>query len=190
MGKRGIVRSKKAIGSMVFVEVLQLLMVMFVLTGSLFYVQNQLDKAGFYKTFFARDLGIMTTAIYGAPGNVFQFYDITPGDPTEASEYNFSFQLFPTFVLVNEYVGEGVRLEVYHIDAYRLDSVDEFEMLGFDDLCHEGSVVLIEWADKVSEALKDVDRVTINLSHVSENERRIEIKNASPDFFQSLKDRV
>ena len=96
----------------------------------------------------------------------------------------------PTFVLVNEYVGAGVGLEVYHIDAYRLDSVGEFEMLGFDDLCHEGSVVLIEWADKVAEALKDVDRVTITLSHVSENERCIEIKNSSPELFQSLKDTV
>ena len=45
----------------------------------------------------------------------------------------------PTFVLVNEYVGADMRLEVYHIDAYRLGSVDEFEMLGFDDLCHGGS---------------------------------------------------
>ncbi|NLT77283.1 MAG: tRNA (adenosine(37)-N6)-threonylcarbamoyltransferase complex ATPase subunit type 1 TsaE, partial [Planctomycetes bacterium] len=32
----------------------------------------------------------------------------------------------PTFVLVNEYAG---RLDLYHIDAYRLDSVAEFEML-------------------------------------------------------------
>jgi tRNA threonylcarbamoyladenosine biosynthesis protein TsaE len=92
----------------------------------------------------------------------------------------------PTFVLVNEYVGAGVRLDVYHIDAYRLDSVDEFEMLGFDDLCHEGSVVLIEWADKVLEALKDVDHITIKLSHVSESSRRIEINNASLQLLQTL----
>jgi len=85
----------------------------------------------------------------------------------------------PTFVLVNEYVGDDMRLEVYHIDAYRIDDVDEFEMLGFDDICHEGSVVLIEWADKVASVLKDVERITINMSHVSENSRCIEIKNAS-----------
>ncbi len=36
----------------------------------------------------------------------------------------------PTFVIVNEYAG---RLDIYHIDAYRLNSVSEFEMLGFDD---------------------------------------------------------
>ena len=92
----------------------------------------------------------------------------------------------PTFVLVNEYLGDDMRLEVYHIDAYRIDDIDEFEMLGFDDLCHGGSVVLIEWADKVVDALKGVDRITINLSHVSETSRCIEIKNAPLQLIQTL----
>jgi len=47
----------------------------------------------------------------------------------------------PTFVIVNEY---SSRLDIYHIDAYRLDSTAEFEMLGFDDFCYPQSVVLIE----------------------------------------------
>src|SRR5512136_1371056 len=55
----------------------------------------------------------------------------------------------PTFVIVNEYKG---RLDIYHIDAYRLKSLAEFEMLGFDDLCYPQSVVLIEWADKIDPA--------------------------------------
>ncbi|GAJ12911.1 unnamed protein product [marine sediment metagenome] len=38
----------------------------------------------------------------------------------------------PTFVIVNEYSG---RVDIYHIDAYRLNSVAEFEMIGFDDFC-------------------------------------------------------
>jgi len=41
----------------------------------------------------------------------------------------------PTFVIVNEYAG---RLDLYHIDAYRLSSVAEFEKLGFDDFCYPG----------------------------------------------------
>jgi tRNA threonylcarbamoyladenosine biosynthesis protein TsaE len=84
----------------------------------------------------------------------------------------------PTFVLVNEYSG---RLDLYHIDAYRLDSLEEFEMIGFDDYCYETSVVLVEWADKIAEAIKDVDYITIELSHEGQNERRIHIKNA-PEY--------
>lgn len=91
----------------------------------------------------------------------------------------------PTFVIVNEYSGPGSRLDIYHIDAYRLESIAEFEGLGFDDLCYGDSVVLIEWADKVMCALKGVDTITIELSHVSENQRKIVI-NDLPESLAGL----
>jgi len=80
----------------------------------------------------------------------------------------------PTFVIVNEYTG---RLDIYHIDAYRLDSVSEFEMLGFDDFCYPESVVLIEWADKIESVLKTLDYIRIELEHISVNKRAIHVKN-------------
>jgi tRNA threonylcarbamoyladenosine biosynthesis protein TsaE len=84
----------------------------------------------------------------------------------------------PTFVLVNEYTG---RLNIYHIDAYRLNSAREFEMLGFDDFCNPDSVVLIEWADKVASALEGIDCIHIDLSHTSLTQRKITIIN-TPDY--------
>jgi tRNA threonylcarbamoyladenosine biosynthesis protein TsaE len=84
----------------------------------------------------------------------------------------------PTFVIVNEYSGE---FDIYHIDAYRLDSIGEFEMLGFDDFCHPRSVVLIEWADKIEAVLKAIDYVRIELAHEGETVRRIRIYNM-PDY--------
>jgi tRNA threonylcarbamoyladenosine biosynthesis protein TsaE len=80
----------------------------------------------------------------------------------------------PTFVIVNEYVG---RLDIYHIDAYRLESVSEFEMLGFDDFCYPQSVVLIEWADKVASVLKTLDYIRIELEHAGKTKRIIHVKN-------------
>jgi tRNA threonylcarbamoyladenosine biosynthesis protein TsaE len=80
----------------------------------------------------------------------------------------------PTFVIINEYKG---RLDIYHIDAYRLDSVSEFEMLGFDDFCYPESVVLIEWADKVESALKALDYIRIELEHAGKIKRIIHVKN-------------
>lgn len=80
----------------------------------------------------------------------------------------------PTFVIVNEYRG---RLDIYHLDAYRLHSVTEFEMLGFDDFCYPGSVVLIEWADKVEPALQALDYIRIELEHAGETKRKIHVKN-------------
>jgi len=80
----------------------------------------------------------------------------------------------PTFVIVNEYKG---RLDIFHIDAYRLNSISEFEMLGFDDFCYTQSVVLIEWADKIESAIQALDYIRIELEHIGENKRAIHVKN-------------
>ena len=79
----------------------------------------------------------------------------------------------PTFVIVNEYSG---RLDIYHIDAYRLNTISEFEMIGFDDLCYSGSVVLIEWADKVENILRQLNIVRIKFEHNSPTCRKIQFK--------------
>ena len=84
----------------------------------------------------------------------------------------------PTFVIVNQYVG---RLDIYHIDAYRLNCISEFEMLGFDDFCYPQSVVLIEWADKVEAAFKSIDYIKIELGHSGTTTRTIHIKN-TPEY--------
>ncbi len=95
----------------------------------------------------------------------------------------------PTFVIINEYKSrssEGLdkgRLDVYHIDAYRLDSISEFEMIGFDDYCRPQSVVLIEWADKIESALQTIDYIRIELFHAGESRRKIHIKNA-PEYIR------
>jgi tRNA threonylcarbamoyladenosine biosynthesis protein TsaE len=81
----------------------------------------------------------------------------------------------PTFVIVNEYKG---GLDIYHVDAYRLNSLDEFEMIGFDDFCYPGSVVLIEWADKIEAALQTMDYIRIEITHAGKTKREIHIKNA------------
>ena len=80
----------------------------------------------------------------------------------------------PTFVIVNEYQG---RFDIFHIDAYRINSVSEFEMLGFDDFCYPQSVVLIEWADKIESALQTIDYIRIELEHAGQTKREIHITN-------------
>lgn len=81
----------------------------------------------------------------------------------------------PTFVLINEYEGRGGELTVYHIDAYRLETVAEFEALGFADYCRPDTVILIEWADKILLALDRIDYIRIDLSHEGPTDRKIKI---------------
>lgn len=82
----------------------------------------------------------------------------------------------PTFVIVNQYRG---RFDIYHIDAYRIGSLAEFEMLGFDDFCYPQSVVLIEWADKIEPVIHDMDPIRIDLAHAGQKTRIIRIRTLS-----------
>lgn len=91
----------------------------------------------------------------------------------------------PTFVLVNEYFGRGGLIHIYHIDAYRVDSVSEFQALGFDEYCRPDSVVLVEWADKVTDAVNAFDPIRIEMFHVSETQRKIAIQNI-PDYLEAI----
>jgi tRNA threonylcarbamoyladenosine biosynthesis protein TsaE len=94
----------------------------------------------------------------------------------------------PTFVIINEYKGRLASgrshgLDIYHIDAYRLSSNLEFEMIGFDDYCQPGSVVLIEWADKIESALENIDYIRVELFHAEKSKRKIHIENV-PDYIR------
>ena len=80
----------------------------------------------------------------------------------------------PTFVIINEYHG---RLSIYHIDAYRIGSTAEFEMLGFDDLLNPESIVVLEWADKVEDVIAETRPIRIELRHKGRNRRSIEIRD-------------
>lgn len=56
----------------------------------------------------------------------------------------------PTFALVHEYEGS---LPLFHMDLYRLSGEDEFGLIGGWEYFDRGGVCLIEWADRLGEAL-------------------------------------
>lgn len=56
----------------------------------------------------------------------------------------------PTFALVRSYTG---RLDLYHLDVYRLEQVVEAMDLGLSELLDDGSVTVIEWGDTIAPAL-------------------------------------
>src|SRR5205085_5045556 len=68
----------------------------------------------------------------------------------------------PTFVLLNVY--DSGRLKVFHLDAYRVRGVEDFEGIGFGELLEQGGVVVVEWASRVRELLpKNVIDVRIQV---------------------------
>src|SRR5581483_9584822 len=71
----------------------------------------------------------------------------------------------PTFVLVHHYQG---RMPIYHFDAYRIASDEEFLELGSDEYFAEPGVSVIEWADRVQSCLP-TDRLTIQIEVTGES---------------------
>jgi tRNA threonylcarbamoyladenosine biosynthesis protein TsaE len=80
----------------------------------------------------------------------------------------------PTYVLLNIY--DTGRLTIYHLDAYRIHGVDDFESIGFSELLEQGGVVVVEWASRITPLLP-ANAIEITLVSLDETRRRIEIKN-------------
>ncbi len=74
----------------------------------------------------------------------------------------------PTFTILQEYPGP---VPLYHFDAYRLSGSSDLEAIGFEDYVGTDGVAVIEWADRISDALPR-EALLITIEAVSENERR------------------
>jgi tRNA threonylcarbamoyladenosine biosynthesis protein TsaE len=82
----------------------------------------------------------------------------------------------PTFTLVHKYE-RGAR--VYHVDLYRIGDFHDLETLGLEDVLAESGVVIVEWPDRLT-LRTDWSIIRIQLEHVSEESRRIVIRDEAP----------
>jgi tRNA threonylcarbamoyladenosine biosynthesis protein TsaE len=78
----------------------------------------------------------------------------------------------PSFVVIRELEG---RLPLYHIDFYRLDNLEEIAELGLDDYLYGNGVCVVEWAEK-GLSLLPAEHLLIEMSYVSDTERRLKLK--------------
>lgn len=82
----------------------------------------------------------------------------------------------PSFTLVNEYAGkEGT---IYHIDFYRLEGPRELFSIGLEEILATPSIVIIEWAEKLSLELENPLKIRIR-PNASPDTRRLEIEGIS-----------
>lgn len=91
----------------------------------------------------------------------------------------------PTFTLINEYNG---RLNLYHFDVYRLEGPIDLYDLGFEEYIYSNGVSIIEWGDKIEEALPK-ERINIRIEKGTElDERIIYIYGEGERFKQLIKE--
>jgi tRNA threonylcarbamoyladenosine biosynthesis protein TsaE len=79
----------------------------------------------------------------------------------------------PTFTLIHEY-GTGIGKKVFHGDLYRLESFQDFESLGMEDVFAQPAIVILEWSENFP--LKtEWPRIQLRLEHVAGNTRKITV---------------
>ncbi|HQG32867.1 MAG TPA: tRNA (adenosine(37)-N6)-threonylcarbamoyltransferase complex ATPase subunit type 1 TsaE [Deltaproteobacteria bacterium] len=78
----------------------------------------------------------------------------------------------PSFTLVNVY---KARLDIVHVDLYRLDS-DEVYDLGLEDYMDQEHVIVVEWAEKVQDFFSG-QVVDVTIEYVGESTRKITLNH-------------
>ncbi len=80
----------------------------------------------------------------------------------------------PTFSIVNQYdyVEDGRPKKLYHLDLYRIESVEEALDFGIYDILDSGELVFIEWPG-VIEPLLDGDECKIIISELEHSHRKL-----------------
>jgi len=76
----------------------------------------------------------------------------------------------PTFVLVNVYRRPDAA-QLFHLDAYRLESVPEAEELDVDALLAQGPLV-VEWPERIEPVLPN-ERLWVTVDYLAEEHREM-----------------
>ncbi len=80
----------------------------------------------------------------------------------------------PTFVLINQYQG---RLPVYHVDAYRTESLTEILDLGVEEIVWGDGVTVIEWGEKLLPLLPS-HTILVRIRGLGEEPREIVVEGS------------
>jgi tRNA threonylcarbamoyladenosine biosynthesis protein TsaE len=89
----------------------------------------------------------------------------------------------PTFILVNVY-RRADQSQLFHMDAYRVDSTPEAAELDLDSMLAEGALV-IEWPERMA-GLIPTERLWVKFEHVDDEEREMKFKASGKRYDELL----
>ena len=76
----------------------------------------------------------------------------------------------PTFSIVNEYdFSENI---IYHFDLYRIEKIEELDIIGFEDYIYSQNICFIEWPEIVLSNI-DLQYLDIEIRNIGEDKREI-----------------
>jgi len=89
----------------------------------------------------------------------------------------------PTFILVNVYRRDD-HGQLFHMDAYRLDSTPEAEELDLDTMLAQGPLI-IEWPERMNGIVPD-EHLWVNLEYVDDEEREMKFRASGKRYDELL----
>ena len=82
----------------------------------------------------------------------------------------------PSFVIVNIYHGDNTY--VYHIDLYRISSIDSETGGEIAEYLYEPDAIkIVEWAENLPEKLLPSKRINVYINRISDAKREITLEN-------------
>ena len=85
----------------------------------------------------------------------------------------------PSYAIIQEYWEPGT-LRLVHIDFYRIHDIEEFELLGGEELFYSDAVTVIEWSDIVEDLLPP-GAVKVSITLAGDSRRLITVTGADYD---------
>jgi tRNA threonylcarbamoyladenosine biosynthesis protein TsaE len=82
----------------------------------------------------------------------------------------------PTFSIINEYrfIEKGEEKKIFHLDLYRLNSMEEIVQAGVEDAIYSGNICFIEWPEKAPEFLNE-NTVHVFIDMIDGTDRSVKI---------------
>jgi tRNA threonylcarbamoyladenosine biosynthesis protein TsaE len=77
----------------------------------------------------------------------------------------------PTYAIIQEYYSQGGDI-IYHIDMYRIKSIEEAIEAGVEDCLHSGKLCMVEWPEKANTLLPG-ETIYASLTAVSRDVRKL-----------------
>ncbi|HNX25472.1 MAG TPA: tRNA (adenosine(37)-N6)-threonylcarbamoyltransferase complex ATPase subunit type 1 TsaE [Spirochaetota bacterium] len=78
----------------------------------------------------------------------------------------------PTFSLMETYEAD---IPLHHFDLYRIENINEFANLRFEEYWESEGISVIEWPEK-AEGLLPEKRIDITIEYIDENRRKINVE--------------
>jgi len=89
----------------------------------------------------------------------------------------------PTFILVNIYRRDN-HDQLFHMDAYRIDSAPEAEELDLDSMLADGAL-LIEWPERMDGIVPE-EHLWISFEYIDDEEREMKFKASGKRYDELL----